>query len=67
MANMIRKYVSVLLLLLVLIQLLPYSPASATEDVYYGEAYQDLQTEAQRTAYRLVEEGVAGLSPEIIF
>lgn len=67
MAKMIRRSVSVFLLLLVLAQLLPYSPASATEDVYYGEAYLDLQTEAQRTAYRLVEEGIAGLSPEIVF
>ncbi len=67
MAQIIRKYVSVLLLLLVLIQLLPHSPATATSEVYYGEAYQDLQTDAQRTAYRLVEEGIAGLSPTIGF
>lgn len=61
----IQKMVSVLLLLLILLPLLPAIPASAESEAYYGEAYKDLQKEEHRIAYKLMEEGIAGLSPSI--
>ncbi|MBQ8579649.1 MAG: Ig-like domain-containing protein [Oscillospiraceae bacterium] len=66
MANMPRKSIAVCLMLLMLLLLLPISPAAAQE-TYYGEAYNDLPTEQQRTVYRLLEEGIAGLAPIIKF
>lgn len=68
MKNRFCKVISVLLFLVVLLPLLPlHSVSAVTEDAYDGEAYRDLKSDALRTAYRLVEEGVAGLSPEISF
>ena len=67
MKNLLCKGISVLLLLLVLVQLLPAAPVQAapeTDETYYGEAYPDL-SEEHRIAYRLIEEGIAGLSPRI--
>lgn len=68
MRKTLRKGISVLLLLLTLVQLLPISPVSAESDnnSYYGEAYLEL-SEEHRIAYRLIEQGIAGLSPCIIF
>lgn len=67
MAKVIRRYVSLWVVLLVFIQLVPCMPVSASSEAYYGEAYQDLQTESHRIAYRIMEEGIAGLSPRIEF
>ena len=68
---MMKRTISVLLLVLMSLTLiLPAFPAQASEvavETNYGEAYNELQTEQQRQAYRLVEEGVAGLSPVVVF
>lgn len=61
----VGKVISVLLLLLILLPFALCTPVSAEEDTYFGEAYQDLQKEEHRIAYRLMEEGIAGLSPVI--
>lgn len=63
----IRKSLSMLLLLLILVSILPWVSVDANSETYYGEAYYDLTTEQQRTAYRLVEEAIAGLSPVVDF
>ncbi len=70
MKNLVCKYVSIFLLMNLLLSLIPASPSvAATEEseVYYGEAYDDLQSEEHRLAYRLIEEGIASLSPRIEF
>lgn len=68
MKNLFQKYACILLLALLLISLLPAKTAAAEEmERYYGEAYADLQSDEHRLAYRLVEEGIASLSPRIEF
>jgi len=67
MKRIIRRIMSPLIVLIVLIQLFPTTFVSANEITYFGEAYQDLHSDAQRAAYQLVEEGIAGLAPEIFF
>lgn len=67
MVRQANRNTSILLLALLLLMMLPFVPASAENEASYGEAYSNLQTDAQRMAYRLVEEAVAGLAPSIVF
>ena len=68
MAKIRKKAAVIWLALLMVISVLPVSAAEGAADApYYGEAYLELQTEEQKTAYRLLEEGIAGLSPLITF
>ncbi len=67
MTKKIGRWISLCLLLVLLAQLLPLTPTAALEAVSYGEAYLDLQTDAQRAAYILLEEGIASLAPSIQF
>ncbi len=70
MRTQLQKYVSFILMLMVWILLALPTPVVAAEDgsdVYYGEAYYDLQSDDLRYAYRIVEEGIASLSPRITF
>ena len=68
MRRIFRSIVGISLTALILIALFPHSTAKAlAESEYFGEAYLELKTEEQRIAYRLLEEGIAGLSPLIKF
>ena len=68
MTKLIRRAAGIFLVILILFAIFPYSAVTAEDEPeYYGEAYLELKTEEQRTAYRLLEEGIAGLSPLITF
>lgn len=70
MKKLFSKYVCVFLFVIILFSFFPAKAAiAATEEseVYYGEAYYDLQSEDHRLAYRMIEEGIASLSPRIEF
>lgn len=68
MMRLFRKVTVVFFVLLMIISILPVSAVDAVADQeYFGEAYQELKTEEQKIAYRLLEEGIAGLSPLITF
>ena len=70
MNRMFRKYVCAILFLVLAFSLIPINSVNAQDqevEVYYGEAYLDLQTDALRTAYQLVEEAIASLAPRITF
>lgn len=65
-----RKVLSFLFVLCLLMNTMSGVYVTATPDVdtqYYGEAYYDLKTEDHKLAYRLLEEGIAGLAPRIEF
>ncbi len=66
MTHTLRRHLCAALALLLLLYMVPVD-SDAAEEVYYGEAYLDLQTEEQRIAYRVLEEGIASLSPSISF
>jgi hypothetical protein len=69
--RMNRVFQRVTLICLILLLVVSVYPVSAVDQIpeaeYYGEAYQELKTEEQKAAYRLLEEGVASLSPLITF
>lgn len=68
MIRFLQKLTAAFLGLLILISAIPVSASdAATDQEYYGEAYLELKTEEQKTAYRLLEDGIAGLSPLITF
>lgn len=67
MKCMICKFLVTFLVLTLILPLLPAEATESAAEPYYGEAYKELKTEQQRHAYRLVEEGIAGLSPSVLF
>ncbi len=67
MVKTIQKILPVFLVVMLLVSWIPYQPAAAASEAYYGEAYNDLPSEEMRLAYQLVEEGIAGLAPVIDF
>ena len=61
----VRKFLCLLMMAVLCLQCAPFTVVSAQEIGYTGEAYEDLPTEEMRTVYRILEEGIAGLSPVI--
>ena len=64
------KGIAFILSLVLLLSQIPCRTAVAASDesaAYFGEAYEDLTSDEQRFAYRLVEEGIASLAPRIEF
>ena len=57
------KRLSLMLCLILVISVLVVPVASTT----HGEAYDELSSDAFREAYRLLEEGIAGMAPTITF